>query len=204
MKQKRRAKRGKQRSNPVAPVPMGMQVQLARLFGSDSLEAKMDNRSPAQWKRTLRRVLSEMDRYIKANVETDDVHLSFLYSGLAAAYESLKDRDFWPGYVEGMTRLALILMGDYPDHRKRKGGRRQEDHYQLARCRTIRYIQTPNQKLNTLAAATAAGPIIGINLSKGVFDVLREFREQAGFKVGYKVFLKWYREKYPKDYAAVF
>ena len=30
------------------------------------------------------------------------------------------------------------------------------------------------------------------------------FREQAGFKVGYKVFLKWYREKYPKDYAAVF
>jgi hypothetical protein len=100
-----------------------MEVQLARLFGAASAEAKMKSRSPAQWKRTLRGVLLELFRYLEANVETDDVHWPMLHSGLAAAYESLKGSDFWPGYVEGITRLALILMGDYPDHRKRKEGR---------------------------------------------------------------------------------
>jgi hypothetical protein len=181
-----------------------MEVQLARLFGAASSEAKMKSRSPTQWKKTLRGVLHELFLYLEANVETDDVHWPMLYYGLAAAYESLKGKDFWPEYVEGITRLALILMGDYPDHRKRKRGRKQEGHYQLSRCRSIHYVQTSKQKLNTLAAATAAGPMLGINLSRGAFDALREFRQHAGYKVGYKEFFRWYREKYPQDYAAVF
>jgi hypothetical protein len=185
-------------------VPPSMQVQLARLFGSGSSEATQQTRSSTQWKRTLRRVLSEVNHYLEANVETDDVHWPMLYSGLAAAYESLKQEDFWPAYTEGMTRLALILMGDYPDHRKRRAGRKQDDHYLLSRCRSVRYIQTSNQKLNTLIAASQAGPVLGIKLSKGAFDVLREFRRQFGYRVGYDKFFKWYREEYPEDYAAVF
>lgn len=192
------------KSSPASEVPVAMQVQLSRLFGSDSVQAKMRSRSPAQWKTTLRLILRELSRYLEANVETDDVHWPMLYSGLAGAYESLKEKDFWPGYAEGVTRLALILMGEYPDHRKRKRGRKQENHYQLSGCRTVGYVQTSTQKLHTLIAATAAGPMLGINLSKGAFDVLREFRAHAGYKAGYKEFFRWYREKYPQDYAAVF
>jgi hypothetical protein len=177
-----------------------MQVQLERLFGTDSSEAKTKDRSSAQWKRTLRGILSELDRYLEANVQTDDVHLRMLYSGLAGAHESLKDKEFWPGYVEGITRLALILMGDYPDQRKRRRGRKQEDHYRLSRCRSVQYVQTSNQKLNALVAA----PRLEINLSKDALDALREFRRVAGYRVGYKEFFRWYREKYPQDYAAVF
>src|ERR1700674_4424299 len=121
----------KRKRSSATQVPRGMEVQLARLFGAASSEAKMKSRSPAQWKRTLRGVLQELFHYLEANVETDDVHWPMLHSGLAAAYESLKSNDFWPGYVEGITRLALILMGDYPDHRKRKRGRKPEDHYRL-------------------------------------------------------------------------
>jgi hypothetical protein len=192
--------RVKRKPSYTTEVPPGMKVQLARLFGTDSSEAKMKKRSPAQWKGTLRAILQELFRYLEANVDTDDVHWPMLYSGLAASFESLKGKDFWPGYVEGITRMALILMGDYPDHRKRKRGRKQEGHYQLSRCRSIRYIQTSSQKLNTLVSA----PMLEIKLSKDAYAALREFRGVAGYKVGYKEFFRWYREKYPQDYAAVF
>jgi hypothetical protein len=99
------------------------QVQLARLFGSASKLATTDRRTAAQWRKTLKAVLGELDRYVSANVDTDELHRSMLLTGLVAADESLKQDDFWPGYAEGITRLALILLGDYPDHRRRKPGR---------------------------------------------------------------------------------
>jgi hypothetical protein len=177
-----------------------MEVQLARLFGAASSEAMMKRRLPAPWKRSLRGILHELFRYLEANVETDDVHWPMLYSGLAAVYELPKSNDFWPRYVEGITRLALILMGDYPDHRNRGRGRKPEDHYRLSQRKSVQHVQTPNQKLGTLVAA----PMLGIELSKDAFAALREFRGVAGYKVGFKEFFRWYRKKYPQDYAAVF
>jgi hypothetical protein len=181
-------------------VPAGMKIQLARLFGSESTEARMENRSAAQWRRTLVAVLRELDRYLTLNVATDEVHLLKLYSGLYAAHESLKQEDFWPGYAEGITRFALLLMGDYPDHRKRKAGRKEDGHYLLSRERSVRYIQTWPQKLNTLLAA----PLLGISLGMSPRDALDEFRRRFGYKPSYDKFFKWYRQNYPQDYATIF
>src|SRR6266481_6447219 len=95
--QESRVTDSKQKRSSATQVPPGVEVQLARLFGAASSEAKMKSRTPAQWKKTLRGVLQELFRYLDANVETDDVHWPMLHSGLAAAYESLKGKDFWPG-----------------------------------------------------------------------------------------------------------
>jgi hypothetical protein len=122
-------------------------------------------------------------------------------SGLAGAHESLEEEDFWAGYCEGITRLALSLLGDYPDHRRRKGGRRQDDHYRLDVCRSVKWIQTPEQRLQTLLAAGNAGfP----ELSAKPRDVLNEFRRRYGFRPSLRDFLEWYRQATPKDYAALF
>ncbi len=67
-----------------------------------------------------------------ANVHSDDIHRLELNAGLYAARMSLETEDFWPGYVEGITRFALTLMGHYPDHHKRKGGRKWEGYYCLS------------------------------------------------------------------------
>jgi len=181
-------------------IPQGMKIQLSRLFGSDSRKAKAKTRTDAEWRRTLLDILHEIDRYLTANIHTDEVHLMMLHSGLAAADESLKAEDFWPGYAEGITRLALVLMGDYPDHRRRKGGRRRDNHYLLSRRRSVRYIQTWPQKLNTLLTA----PFLGINFRTPPQDALDEFRRRFGFKPGYDRFFRWYRQNHPEDYAAVF
>jgi hypothetical protein len=153
-----------------------------------------------QWRRILQKVLRELDRYLSQNVETDAVHRLMLHSALAAADDSLIMYDFWPGYVEGITRLALVLMGDYPDHRKRLRGRRRAQHYQLSRFREVRFLQTPVQKLNTLLAA----PHVGIQLKTPPGRALAEFRRQFGPKPSLAEFFAWYRQNHPEDYAAVF
>ena len=57
------------------------------------------------WKRTLRRVLHELDRCVMANVDTDELHSLIIASGLFAADESLKTADFWPGFPSDYTAV---------------------------------------------------------------------------------------------------
>jgi hypothetical protein len=86
-----------------------MAVQLIRLFGATSQEATNKTRTATQWKTTLNKILSELDEYLDA-----------------AAHICLEDEDFWPGYVEGITRVTLALLGDYPDHQRRRAGRKRK------------------------------------------------------------------------------
>jgi hypothetical protein len=146
-------------------------------------------------------VLQELDRYIAANVDTDELHRWMLLSGLAAADQSLNDEHFWPGYAEGITRLALVLLGDYPDHRKQKPGRKKDSHYNLNFQRSGQWAQTPEQRFRTL---WAAGNIGYPKLSAPPRDVLDEFRRLHGFKPDHSDFMEWYRAHFPKDYALLF
>jgi len=175
--------------------------QLARLFGSGSKEARQLTRSPVQWKRTLRRVLVELDRYMTANVETDDLHRMILALGLGAAEAALQEDEFWPGYAQGITQFALSLLGDCPDHRRRKGGRKAANYYRLDGCRTLCYVQNTEQRLATLLRA---GTFRLPGLTKPPREALTEFRQEVGLRASHREFLEWYRKRYPKDYAAVF
>lgn len=189
------------RQDRQSDVPPAMLVQLAKLFGTDSKAAQQRHRSSAQWKTILRQVLREIGRYLDENVTSDEMHMMMLYSGLAAAEESLKTEDFWPGYTEGITRLALLLMGDYPDHRRRKPGRKIDQHYKLTQHRTLKYIQDDAQRVHTLLSAFACGHP---RLTRDPRDVLGEFRDAFGSRATYKEFIRWFKEKYPGDYAALF
>ena len=182
-------------------VPRACQVQFARLFGSVSAEAKAQERSLSDWRRSLRHTLVELERYLEENVTTDQVHRIMLQSGIEAARHSLDTEDFPFGYIEGITRVALLLIGDYPDHRKRKPGRKRTAHYDLTRFRSLSYTQTPNQRLQTLIAAFRV-PVPMV--SKNPLEALREFRAQSEYDGSYRDFLRWYAHAYPKDYAAVF
>jgi hypothetical protein len=178
-----------------------MQVQLSRLFGAQSKHARDETKTDVQWRSTLKTVLSELQAYLDANVDTDEFHLMQIYSGLLAASEALKHDDFWPGYTEGITQIALTLLGEYPDHRKRSSGRKDADFYKLTRERTVQWTQTPEQRFRTLFHIGLTGfP----QLSESPVEVLRKFRDQYGFHIDHATFLEWYRKNFSKDYAAVF
>ncbi len=176
-------------------------IQLQRLFGSSAKVAQASQLTPNEYKKVLENVLDELERYLRENVQTDKVHYYMLLSGLYAAREALTEDDFYAGYIEGITRLALILMGDYPDHRKRKGGAKSSDYYNLRYHRSLVWLQSPDQKLKTLRTAWQVGKP---KLSKDPMLALHEFREIYGDKPDYCAFLDWYKKNYPADYAAVF
>jgi hypothetical protein len=178
-----------------------MQVQLARLFGSESHEAKARVRTSAQWKKTLRHVLDDLERYIDANVNTDEFHFFLLVTCILAGRESLKEENFFPGYAEAVSRLALLLMGDYPDHRRPKAGSKRADHYRLNRRRTLVYAQDQDQRLANLIAASRVPFLASV---PDPYAELREWRTAYGSKVGYRHFLRWYRRRHPEIYSKVF
>lgn len=181
------------------PVPRSMQVQLARLFGEVSNEAKATSRSAVEWRRTLRRVLADLERYLDENVTTDEMHRFMLATGLWAAKESLKEKDFWPGYVEGITRFALVLLGDYPDHRKQRLRGKHKSHYSLKRLRSVIYAQTHEQKVKTVFATSTFGLP---KLSTKPIELWRHYAARL-HSPSYRQFLQWFRKNHPSDYAAV-
>ncbi len=190
------------RKAPATVLPKAVRVQLGRLFGSTSAEAVKQTRTVSEWKRTLRKILFEIESYILANVDTDEVHANFVASGLFAAEESLKEENFWPGYAEGLTRIVLTLLGDYPDHRRRKGGAKSSGHYGLQQCRSLHYTQSSEQRFRTL---WAAGRVFGTKkLSRPPQEVLDEFRDRFGNEPTHAHFLRWYKKNFPGDYTVVF
>ena len=188
------------RTKPVN-IPKAMQVQTARLFGANSKDAKTVRLSQSECKKVLKKILDEISHYLEENVDTDELHLLMLYSGLWAASESLNEEEYLLGYIEGIVRFSLLLMGDYPDHRKRKGGKKSASHYDLKRMRSIIYAQDSKQRLQTMIAASM---IELPEFKKNTHTALREFRQERGYSASYKDFLRWFRKKYPEDYASLF
>jgi hypothetical protein len=187
----------KMKKYPTAPA---MRVQLSRLFSANSRIANVSERTDADWRRDLRLVLAELHRYLIANIDTDIIHLHMLESGFLAAYAGLDADNFWPSYVEGITRIMLCLMGNYPDHRDRKSGSKSTDHYKLDKDRAPIFIQNAEQRLHMLLWS-ASGLA---ELKKPPFEALHEFRAEVGFHPPVTDFLAWYKRHYPIDYGKVF
>jgi len=181
-------------------VPQVMRNQLTRLFGARSAEARKATRTEAEWRRTLRAILKELDRYRRANVHTDSLHDLLLMGALESAKLSLDDESFWPGFVEGLARFALVLMGDYPDHTDRRGTAKSTTYYWLRASRSVHFSQNPAQKVWALREAENFRHL----LPKAFWEVEAEFHQQCGYRASRRQFVDWLRTKYPLAYAAMF
>lgn len=177
-----------------------MQVLIQKLFGSASVQSK-PTKTATEWKRTLAAILDDLWTYILTNVETDEMHMMMLYTGIASAKDALKQKDFWPQFTEGVLRIAFLLLGDIPEHRAYTRGNKRNGHYRLDRHRSVHYLRNGQQALNTLLAARRFGhPELTIDPQ----EAYRRFRRANGYKSTYKDFFTWFRKTFPADYAAVF
>ena len=86
-----------------------MQVLLSKLFGASSQKATAISLKADQCREVLAQVVDELYFYLEENIQTDELHRLMLLSGLVAAKESLKEEDFYLGYIEGITRFSLLL-----------------------------------------------------------------------------------------------
>lgn len=182
-------------------VPSSLQRQLERLFGVNSKEARSKTRSAAGWRRTLDNLLTELYRYQVANLDTDALHDVMLRFALASAHDALKSPNFWPGYIEGIVRYALLLMGDYPDHHAKKTGRRRSSNYKLDLDRSIVFLHNSEQKKRTLFKVSE---LRLFNAPHPFWEVTAKFRDVHGFSASDKEFVTWFKKNYPEVYAAIF
>ena len=179
------------------PRNSGLPILFARLLGDESPEVTAVRRTPGQWKSSLRKLLTELEGYLEANVESDPVHEHYCQLALREAREVLKDADFWPEFAARLVFLVLLLMGDVPNHRRRRRGARRSDHFSLRRHRSVAYVQTAEQRYRLLYLAREMGA-----LKRHPRDASFEFHSKQG-KRSRRSFLRWYREKYPDDYLKI-
>lgn len=189
------------RRKQTSQVPPSFKTHFRRLFGSEAAIAKKDALTDTEWRHALHEILIEFEQYLHHNIQSDELHMYMIYASLLMAEESLKETNFWPPFTEAILRVGFLLMGDYPDHRRRKGGRKREGHYNLQLFRSVHYTQDIYQRMRTLRAVPRYGMP---KLEKDPDEALREWRNEAGFSEDYVNFFKWYREKYGKDYALIF
>lgn len=183
--------------------PESLKNLLLRLFGDTNISNHTE-KSEKEWRNTFLKILKELDSYLKENIETDELHTLMIHSGLFSAHMHIEENENFDqallGYIEGIIRFSLSILGDLPNHSKRKGGRKKADHYELNRLRKLHYSQSSSQKYYTLILAYKGGFGLGTNPETAMMN----FRNQYGYKKDYNDFLKWYRKNYPSDYAKVF
>ena len=189
-------------SKPESSVPKAMSFLLGRLFGASSSEARQSTRNDKEWRKTILQLLAELDRYQRANIQTDGLHELQLAAALAAAHEAVtNDKEFWPGVVEGLARYALGLMGDWPDHHKRKGGRRTAEHYELGRHRSITYRQSTHQRFLTLYRAVDTK---AFGTATPMWQLMSSYYSRFGYGKDDLRRLEWFRQAYPEVYSRIF
>ncbi len=195
------AKRRGSTSKGSSAVPPAMRVLLARVFGTRSKAACRTHMTDPQWREVMKALLGELHRYQIANIRTDEFHELVLASALTSADGALSTSDYWPGYAEGILRFALTLMGDYPDHRHRKPGRKNVEHYDLTLRRSVAYNQSTAQRYRTLCVAVDLG-LLGAK--KKMWELMEPFHEEHGTRYSQRQQLEWFRKTYPDLYARAF
>ena len=182
-----------------------MQEQISSLFGYHSKDAQRYDFSQAELVKLLNKILNELKYYLDKNIDTDSLHYNQLTDSLSllsnSSYKDKRMEEIYFDYIEKFIRFSLLLMGDNPDHRKRKGGRKSKEHYDLSRHRSIIYLQDTDQQFFTmLNASIYFREKFKIDTKK----VLRDFRHEKGYKATRKDFINWFKEKYPKEYLVLF
>ncbi|HEY5122605.1 MAG TPA: hypothetical protein VIK14_02600 [Ignavibacteria bacterium] len=182
-------------------VPISMQGFLGKLFGELSEIANKEYKTKSEWRNTLKKILEELNLYLIENIETDEVHIKMLKRSLESSKANISEDFFWPGYLEGILRFSLILLGDLPNHYRRKKGRKSINHYNLKRFRKINYYQDVNQKINLLFNASKIEDII---INKNLFKIRKEFYNSKQVSFTNYEFIKWFKKNYPEDYSKIF
>lgn len=170
------------------------------LFGCKSRDSQKYERTEKEWKELLKKYVVEIQEYLNENIETDSIHMERLLAAASSSETALRKEDYLPLYIEGLIRLIFTLIGQSPEHCRRKGGRKAKDHYKLDKYRNICYIQDSQQKYRLLHFASQHHYISIQHMRSVYYDFCKEFT----YYEKKKKFINWFKEKYSDDYLRIF
>ncbi len=171
---------------------------LLRLFGRPMLYLH-GVRSQKTWKRIQKKINYVLKKAVENNLQSDAFHRASIkrfLNSLEEACNSKYNADIQ--MILSLTGIVLELLGRVPNYSGRKALNRNDD-YHLSGLRTLRYDQTPYQKMRTIIEAAHYKPYCDYHKSDDLEDVY--FTNYNGNSTG---FLEWYKEQYPKVYCEIF
>ena len=174
------------------------EVFLLRLFGRPMLHLHGE-RSQKVWKRIQTRIHYVLKKAVAVNVQTDAFHRASIERSLNSMEEACNSKDNADiSMILSLTAIVLELLGGVPNYSGRKALNRNDDYY-LSGLRTLKYCQTPYQKMRTIIEAAHYKPYCDYHKSDDLYDVY--VTKYNGNSAG---FLEWYKKQYPQVYCEIF
>lgn len=171
---------------------------LRRLFGRSMLYIH-GQRSEKTWKKLQRKIHFFLKKAVENNLQSDGFHKTRINRFLCNIEETCNSKE--NGDIEiilSLTAMVLELLGGLPDYSERRALNRSDDYF-LSALRSLRYCQTPHQKMRTIIEAARYRPYCDYHKSE---DLYEEYVTR--YNGNSKGFLDWYKKQYPAAYAEIF
>lgn len=171
---------------------------LRRLFGRSMLYIH-GQRSQKTWKKIQRKIHSIVNKAVENNFQSDAFHKTRINRYLCNIEEACNSKENVDiEIILSLTGMVLELLGGLPDYSDRRALNRNDDYY-LSGLRSLRYCQTPHQKMRTIIEAARYKPYCDYHKTE---DLYEEY--VTNYNGNSKGFLEWYKKKYPAVYAEIF
>ena len=136
---------------------------LLRLFGSPMLYLH-GIRSQKTWKKIQKKIHYALNKAIENNVQSDAFHHTSIKRYLDSMGRDCNSKDNTDiQMILSLTGIVLELLGHVPNYSSRRALNRNDDYY-LSGLRTLKYCQTPHQKMRTIIEAAHYKPIIRVTI----------------------------------------
>jgi hypothetical protein len=171
---------------------------LLRLFGNPMMYLH-GVRSQKTWKKIQKKIHYVLKKAVENNIQSDAFHKASIrkyLDNMDAACKTKDNADIQ--MILSLTGIVFELLGHVPNYSSRRALNRNDDYY-LSGLRTLKYCQTPYQKMRTIIEAAHYKPYCDYHKSDYLYDVY--VSEYNGNSVG---FLEWYKKEYPHVYCEMF
>ena len=179
-------------------ISLSSEVRLCRIFGT-SMYLIHGNQSQRTWKNILKKATKTIRKAIKFNVNSDNFHKNQINNHLVDIEEALSSRhNVDPQIILSLIGMIFELLGNEPNYWRRKRLTRKTD-FVLNKLRSLQYIQSPKQKVQTILEASKYAPFAEKHKHN---DLLNDY--YTHFNGNPDGFIEWYKEKYPDIYLKLF
>jgi hypothetical protein len=171
---------------------------LGNVFGKP-MSRKRGKMSQKNWEKILKRITSSLRESIAKNLNSDEFHkwrINLYLDQLDEACDSEHNTE--PEFILSIIGLIFELLGGTPNNAGRRRLNR-KDEFKLNNLRSLIYIQTPSQKVETILEASRYEPYCDFHKRTDLFQ--RYMTKYNGNPTG---FLEWYKGKYPDVYIKIF
>ena len=177
---------------------------MSRLFGDDNYHGYVGAVRKPIWKKDLRKIIKYIRKSIELSVDADSFHKNRLITLCNSIDNQLSNATLTSQMnliaIEGLIELAFLLIGNIPDHWRRKSPY-SDKFWGLDGHRRLTYSQSNEQKTYLIIHIVDIRREYTVEV-EGYEDLHAVFYRK--FKGKAHEFISWFKKNYPNLYCKIF